>query len=601
MDSPAKRRDDGRQALLGGAVVAVATVIAYANSFGGPFVFDDEASIVDNASIRHLGSALFTPANATVSGRPLLNLSLAVNYAISGGDVWSYHALNLAIHVLAALALLGIVRRTLAGTGNPAATAIATSVALLWSVHPLLTESVTYVVQRAESLMGLCYLLTLYCMVRAAAAAPARGTAWLSLCVVACLLGMATKEVMVTAPLVVLLYDRTFLAGSFAGALRARWRAYCCLAATWLLLLVLVFSTRGRSGSAGFGSGIAWWRYALTQVAAVTHYLRQCVWPRWLVFDYGSVLVTVSRRLVAESVILAGMIGGTAWALARRPWLGFLAASFFMILAPSSSVVPVSTQTIAEHRMYLPLIPVVVLGVLGIFLCARRAAFPVCFCLAACLAAATWNRNETYRSDLVLWSDTVSKVPGNSRAHNNVGNDLRLMPGRLDDALAQYEEALRRDPGDAEAHNNLGVALESVPGRMGDAISHLREALRLSPEYADAHYNLANALDAEGLDLQAVDQYRDALRIRPDLVGAHVNLGIALSSLGRSPEAVAEYGEALKLSPHDPVSLFNLGLELAKMPGQSDAAAASLREVLSIQPGNAAAQRALENVELGRR
>ena len=187
----------------------------------------------------------------TVSGRPVLNLSLALNYAVSGCDVRGYHVTNLAIHLAAALLLFGIVRRTLprfrgCGGGQQLArlqlaTPLALAIALLWAVHPLQTESVTYIVQRAESLMGLFYLLTLYCFLRGAGSA--RAIFWYAGSVLACLLGMATKEVMVSAPLVVLLYDRTFLAGSFREAWRRRWAYYLALAATWLLLAWLVAQT----------------------------------------------------------------------------------------------------------------------------------------------------------------------------------------------------------------------------------------------------------------------------------------------------------------------------------------------------------------------
>ena len=166
-------------------MLATCTVAAYGRTFSVPLVFDDLFSIAHNATIRHWSTALRPPLESTSSGRPILNLSLALNYALSGTAVWSYHALNLLIHVLAGLTLFGIVRRTLLGWSALSLTRLATSfaekrvgdnalhptivafcAALLWSLHPLQTEAVTYIVQRAESLMGLFYLLTIYCFVR---------------------------------------------------------------------------------------------------------------------------------------------------------------------------------------------------------------------------------------------------------------------------------------------------------------------------------------------------------------------------------------------------------------------------------------------------
>jgi hypothetical protein len=185
---PAKSSSSGfsRSTGLAGVVIVLAALAVYYNSFSGPFIYDDVVSITENPTIRHLwpvGRVLSPPVHLPVTGRPLLNLSLALNYALSGDAVWSYHALNLLIHVLAGLTLFGLVRRTLLRQGyggqalqqpvlskqfGEASMPLAFVVALLWVVHPLQTECVTYVTQRAESLMGLFYLLTLYCFVRGA-------------------------------------------------------------------------------------------------------------------------------------------------------------------------------------------------------------------------------------------------------------------------------------------------------------------------------------------------------------------------------------------------------------------------------------------------
>ncbi len=276
--------------------MVAAGLLAYSNSFTGSFIYDDAPSILGNPTIRHLWpiwQPLSPPhkGGITVEGRPLVNLSLAVNYALGGLDVWGYHALNLAIHLLAGLTLLGIVRRTLLQPKlrerfGAAANELALAVAVLWVVHPLQTESVTYIVQRAESLMGLFYLLTLYCFIRGAESP--RPRAWYSLCVTACALGMASKEVMVSVPLMVLLYDRTFVSGSLREVWRQRWPLYLALASTWILLGYLMFFT-GSFGNAVINAkenGIAWWKYLLTEPGVILYYLRLAAWPYPLCFDY---------------------------------------------------------------------------------------------------------------------------------------------------------------------------------------------------------------------------------------------------------------------------------------------------------------------------
>jgi tetratricopeptide (TPR) repeat protein len=467
---------------------------------------------------------------------------------------------------------------------------VAFAAALLWSLHPLLTESVTYVVQRAESLMALWYLLVLYAFIRSTAAG-ARRRAWEALSVAACLLGMATKEVMVTAPVVVLLYDRAFVAGGFRAAWARRAGYYLALAGTWLLLAVLVLTTHGRGGTAGFGSGVSPSDYALTQAWAIPHYLRLALWPHPLVFDYGRVLVTDPARLVVPVLVLAGLVGAALWALRRRPPLGFLGAAFFLILAPSSSLVPVATETVAEHRMYLPLVAVAVLSALALDRALRRAALPVAVAWAALLGVLTWERNRVYGSAESLWADTVAHEPGNERAHNNLGFILAAEPGRADAAEAQYAAALRIDPAYAQAQCNLGLLLVSQPGRLDEAIRHFQAALRVDPHFVDALYNLGCAFDqVPGRGPDAVALYQEAIRLKPDHYQAHFNLGCALDRLpGQRAAAMAQYAETIRLRPDFAEAHYNLGGDLQLEPGRTDEAIAQYREALRLDPGYAEA------------
>lgn len=614
----------------------MAAWLAYADSFAAPFLLDDEGSILENATIRRLwplGAALHPPETGTaVSGRPLVNLSLALNYAVSGTEVWSYHAVNLIIHFLAACVLLGLVRRTLAlprvrARFGAVALPLAAAVAGLWLLHPVQTESVTYVCQRAESLAGLFYLLTFYGFVRAIDSPhPVR---WRVLSFGACLLGIGTKEVMATAPLLVFLYDRTFLAGSFRRAWAERRGCHLALAATWLPLAALVASTGWtRGGTAGFGVGVAPGAYWLTQFEAVAHYLRLTVWPHPLVFDHGTYWSTW-REAWPYAAGVVPVVVAVLVALWRWPAAGFPGAAFFVILAPTS-LVPGTNQMIVEHRLYLPLAAALVLLVAGGYLVMGRRSWliwPVLVLVAGWLAHL---RNEAYASRLALWSDTVAKAPQNARArynlgvaysecgdyaraveqteaalhvergdvfagyahviHNKLGHDLSQL-GRWPEAVVHYEQALRAKPDYVLARRNLARALVALD-RPADAVPHFEALLRQPAWDAPLEAELGEALMRSNRAAEALDHLRAAVRLAPDWAPGHGNLAYALLLSGQAAEAVAHYREAVRLDHGDAAAAMGLGYALIEI-GRPGEAVAPCRDAVRLQPRSAEAHNTL--------
>ena len=580
----------GRRAVwLAAAGIVLGGLAAYHGSFSLPFVFDDQFAIVENPTIRHLwplGDVLWPPPGGSgVGGRPLVNLTLALNYAFGGESVTGYHAANLAIHLLGGLVLFGLLRRTLvrpvwSARVRADAVPLAAVVAVGWVVHPLQTESVTCVVQRTELLVGLCYLLTLYCLVRATEPGAARR--WGAASVATCLLGMTAKEVMVTAPVVALLFDRTFLAGSFREAWRQRRLLHGGLMATWLMLAWLVWRMGGSRGeAAGFGLGVTPWSYALKQCEAVPHYLRLVFWPRPLVVDYGTGVVENLGAVWPQALGLGALAAGTILAWKRGSKLGFAGAAFFIVLAPSSSVVPLVAQTMAEHRIYLPLAVVVTALALGLHALIGRRVRWAGLALAVVLSALTVQRNETYRSALTLWRDTVAHRPDNSRAHLCLGMAL-MGAGQAAEAEREFESALRLNPAEPTAHNNLGQLLADR-GRLEEARAHFAAALRAKPNLAEIHANLADTLRELGRLDEAVREGEAAVRLKPDLAEAHCNLGLALAARGDRPAAVRHYRDALRLKPDYPAAGNNLGIALMES-GQLAEAQARIEQVLRAKP-----------------
>lgn len=643
---------------IAAALLVLAVAAAWAGSLAAPFEFDDHASILDNATIRQLWPAdwLRPPATAgeTVSGRPVLNLSFALNHAAGGLDVRGYRAANVLLHGLAALLLFGVARRTLIAadrrgaaavepaaadiaavhpprrraSGAPArlddasdrrATASAFIIALLWAVHPLQTAAVTYVVQRAEALAALFGLLALYGFVRGVEAstpsprraerrgehaedgeshrrAAARG--WFALAIAACLLGVGTKEIIAAAPVIILLYDRTFAAGSFRAAWRARGWVHAILFATWLPLLALVIANHGRGGSAGLDAAAPVGRYALTQAEAIVRYVRLAVWPAGQVFDYGVPLARGFGDVWLPALLLAAGLGATVRALVRNRPAGWLGAVFFLALAPSSSVVPIATQTIAEHRMYLPLAALVALACIGARGMLRRLRAPgwagaaAALVVAAALAGATVARNAVYASELSLWCDTVAKRPDNARAHHNLGRALEAA-GRTDEAMLEFERTIALQPNHAYAHFGLGTALMKRD-RLPEAAEQFRAALAADPRYVSARINLGEVLARLGQTEAALAEYRAALALDPAAVDAKLDLAALLIDAGDAEEAVARLREVVAAAPALVLGRYHLGRALEKT-GDVTAAEAAYREAVRLDPAFVPGQVALGN------
>ena len=610
------------------AMIVLAAVAVYSNSFRGLFVYDDLPAILENPTIRQSWSvwqALVPPAHATVSGRPLLNLSLAANYALGGSNPWSYHLVNLAVHVFAALLLFGILRRTfllpvLRDRLGPAATGLAASIALVWAIHPLQTESVTYIVQRAESLCGLFYLLTLYCVIRGAASVRDWGLGirdckepcspstncqslipnpflWYSAAVLACLLGMAAKEIMVTAPLVVLLYDRTFLAGTLGRALRRRWGLYLGLVATWGLLAFLMLSLRLHGhGNLGTTATSDFWSYLRTQPGVLLHYLGLCFCPRQLCLDYAWPVATRLGQILPGLLVVGLLASATLAACVGSKTWGFLGACFLLILAPTSSILPLADPA-AEHRMYLPLAAVLTAAVLGayglgiaftrIWPGTSRAVNGLGGCLLVVIAFAlgtlTYQRNQDYRSPLSIWQDTVAKAPDNARAHNNLGAILFFQHRKVDEAIAHYRKALELVPQYDLAHDNLGNALWHL-GKNEEAVFHYQQALQINPRLADVYNNYGLLLQGQGRIAEAVACYCKTLELQPYFGEAYANLGNVCYGQGRFDDAITYYRKALEVKPRQASAHYNLGVALTRR-GKTDEAITHYVRALEIDPG----------------
>lgn len=596
------------------ALLVLATVAAYSNTFRSPFVLDDENDITNTLSIRRLWPiwSVFqqtSQGELVLPSRPLVTLSLAVNYAMGGLDPLCYHLTNLTVHILAGLALFGIVRRTLCLPSlrdryGGVATPLAFVIAAMWALHPLETQAVTYIIQRYESMMGLFYLVSLYCVIRSESSS--RSAWWAAGSVAACFLSLACKEVAVSIPLVILLYDRAFLAGSFREAWRRRWRLYLGLAVAWGAMVVYLMISGNRRQWAGFGLSTTPLEYARSQLGVILHYLRLSFWPYPQVFDYAWPVARTAREIVPGALVIGGLLAATGYSLVRWPKWGVVGAWFFLILAPTSSIMPIADLAF-EHRMYLSLAAVVVVTAIAGYELIQRLAVrlhvPACrakwaqlapaLAVIAALGATTYARNQLYQSKLALWADVVKKAPHNARAYVSLAVAMTA-ENRNEEALAQYKKARQVDPQHVDAHVGLASVMDHQ-GNLDEAVEHCRKALELQPRYSMAHYNLATLLLQQKKWDEAARQFHVALGFDPYLVLAYVGLGNVLVEKGNMEEAVTYYEKALDLDPQCAEAQIGIACVLGRQ-GSVEEAIARCQQALKIAERSAPAHYNLGNL-----
>jgi Flp pilus assembly protein TadD len=590
-------------------LIVLAGALTYANSLSGPLLFDDQSSILTNAQIRHLWPLVETftpPRDSVLASRPIVNFSFAINYAIGGLSVRGYHIGNVTLHIVNALVLFGIIRRTLMTSKlrdrfATASDGIALASALIWMVHPLQTESVDYVTQRTELMMGLFYLLTLYCAIRAMTSS--RADRWQGAAIVSCLLGVGCKESMATAPLIVVLYDRIFFCDSMREAWRRRRGLYAGLAASWLEAAAMLTS---HNNTVGFGASVSAWTYLLNQAQMIAHYLQLTVWPHALVLDYGSPRSLVLMDVLPQAALVAGLVVLTVVALFVRPMAGFLGAWFFIGLAPTSSFVPIVSEVGAERRMYLPLAAVVVLVVIAAYQFfekrQRHAAIPAAVASLAVvvvgLAYTTVQRNRDYASPVSLLQTSVDRWP-HGRARFNFATVLKQQ-GRGDDAMAQLRLAVADNP---QAQYVLGSELYDR-GQFDEAISELRAFIARVAGHAASRYDIIASRNLIGLCLaqqrkltEAVDEFQLALQLDPENAGLHGNLAFILLQDRNFEGARQHYEASIRGQAGNAFVLTNLGVALQEL-GQFGEAKERFRQALAIDRNYAEARIRLERLEL---
>ncbi|MBI3610024.1 MAG: tetratricopeptide repeat protein [Nitrospirae bacterium] len=586
------------------------STLIYSNTFSASFHFDDNPNIVENLRIREPGNFLDFSGTRYVGF-----LSFALNYHVNGLDVFGYHFVNLLIHTINGFLVYLLVLLLLQSGFHSrpffqdiTASWIALATALLFVSHPVQTQAVTYIVQRFASLAALFYLLTVVCYLkwRLAPMESKSRYLWYAMGLISTALAMKTKENSLTLPLMILLMEAIF----FRPFTRRRWLT---LVPFLLTLLIIPLSRVDVHGDTEVRltqqtTEISRFDYLLTQFRVIVTYIRLLILPinQNLDYDYPiyhSLLelpVLLSLLFLLSLFILSlHLLFNSKFKAPDSQLISFGLLWFFLTLSIESSIIPIR-DLIFEHRLYLPSV--------GFFLSltttvSHRTAsvphrafrlflVPSFTLILLILSVATYQRNLVWKDEVSLWEDVVRKSPEKARAHNNLGLTYYEQPQRLEDAVQEYQIALKIKPDYVQAQYNLGLAFFRQ-GRWEDAAQAYGTALKLKPDFADAHNDLGAAYRKLGRPEEANQEYRTALELKPDFASAHNNLGVTYKDLGRLEDAIREFQVAIKLQPNRAEVHYNLGDAYGRK-GQVKEAIHAFKQALEIKPDFLAARKALD-------
>jgi protein O-mannosyl-transferase len=585
-------------------IIAVLSV-AYANSFQGVFVFDDFSNIANNRFLANPDFSLESLKNAATrdgsSHRWLPNLSFAINYALHGRDVAGYHTVNLLIHIATALSLyflfLATLRASALTTRFSRDREIAFLAALLWAVHPVQTNGVTYIVQRMTSMCALFYISSLLLYVYARRARAGSLLPSFLLYGSSLLLGgmaLLSKENAASLPLMIVAYEFTFLRRDSARNLKKiiTWAAIALLALTAIGMGYLgqdLFSAIAR----GYETrDFTMTERLLTQPVVFFLYLGLLALPSPARLNLNHD-VAVSQGLFSPPYTFFAIIGLAAVALSipflyrRTRLLSFGLFWFLATLVIESSVVPL--EMAYEHRLYLPstmlFLGLTALGCRVVRSPATLRAFRILLALLIGVSVVwTWQRNQVWSSRTVLWQDVVTKSPALARGYINLG--AALMEVNLVEAEKNLRQAVFLDPDHSYGLTMLGL-LYVKQNRLNDAITVLHRALASKKEQ-----RTAMVCDYLGIVYRKTGNYSAAIRYGqmalqadPGYLSALINLGVVHEKMGEHDKADSLFQEA-RARGADGIDLYNNWGITAHSMGQVDRAIDLFRQALRRSPGH---------------
>jgi tetratricopeptide (TPR) repeat protein len=556
------------------ALLAAGLAASYSNSFGIGFYFDDTYGIANNPAIRSLRNipSFFVDPHAVwteptqVDLRPVLLITYALNYALSGLQPWSYHVVNLVFHFVASVLVFIIVRDHVwwpASERGPAGSARipAAAAALFFALAPLNSQPVNYIWARSALLCVTLYLGAFLALLR---------RRW-TLGSLLFALALLTKAIAITLPVMFLIYDFVYRDRSRYPTINAYvsgWRRIIAPLALLALIAIVYIGYRhfvlpDWTATARQDSGVTPWVWFMSQWPALLYYVRLFLWPDGLSADHDFPLTTsfFATRAWGSLAILLLWAAFALAAVRRHPQVTFATAWFFVTLAPESSFAPLA-EVINDHRPYIA--SSLGLAVLLAWMIDRAAAYLrtqrrrqlafIAASLILCAAALPFNRYRTWQwaDALRIWEDTTRKSPGNGRAWMNTGL-VYMSRGDLISARRYFERARDLNPGYAFVHMNLSV-LEANEGHPDKSLAAAEAAARLRPDLSLTHFYLGEALQRMGRASEAAAAYRRAIQLDPRYEAARAALARLEKSGAPDESAIMSDGLYALYNRRDPNS-----------------------------------------------
>lgn len=576
------------------ALIVFLGISIYSNTFHASFHFDDDDSIVNNLTIRDPGNLKFIWDHHKT--RFLTYLSFALNYHYNGLNVTGYHVVNLTVHiatsVLVFFLFLLILKTPALKTNNFGNynQIVALFVSLIFLVHPLQTQGVTYIVQRAASLCTFFYIAAIYFYLRARLR---NNVYYHAVALVMTICAMLSKPLAFTLPLMCVLCEFTFFENS-----KKEFKKRCLYLLPYLLTLIIVpflvsnspFEVKTFNGIKDITrqtSEITRGEYLLTQFNVIATYIRLLFLPLRQSVDYyypiAKSLIEVRTSLSLFFIIL--IFYWTAINFKAKRLLAFGICWFFISLSVESGLYPLR-DVIFEHRLYLPLLGFAIyLPVVLLALFKNKKTCTLCLSLIiATFSVLTYMRNTAWQNEFTLWQDVVNKFPQNARGYLMLGIEY-ARDKDFEKAISYHEKAIALDPSFANIYYSLG----KVYHQKGDgkkALEYFKKTAELYPEFTDTYFNMALVYEDMGDISKAQEYYEKVLKVDPDNSSATNNLGILYANRDDASKATEYYFKALALNPNNTAAMNNLA-GIYDKKGDYNQAIRYYQRAMAIDPYNA--------------